>query len=60
MDNHLGPAIRVSAQISVPLAAGVAVLVRASSRCSTARAFEQAGTLTSLMAVLILFVPVST
>lgn len=58
VDNHLGPAIRVSAQISVPLAAGVAVLGPRLITMLYGESFEQAGTLTSLMAVLILFVPV--
>lgn len=58
VDNHLGPAIRVSAQISVPLAAGVAVLGPQLITMLYGESFEQAGTLTSWMSVLILFVPV--
>lgn len=58
VDAHLPPAVRVIALVSVPLAAGVAVLGPRLIVLAYGSQFEQAGSLVSIMALLILLVPV--
>lgn len=58
IDAHLPHAVRVIGIMSVPLSAGIAVLGPRLIVLAYGSQFEQAGTLVSLMALLILFVPV--
>jgi len=58
VDRHLSPAIRVIAMMSVPLAAGIAVLGPRLVTTLYGQDFKEAGYLVSWMALLVLFIPV--